>query len=163
MRATSRRGSILAAASRPATQGARDMGRRHPNHRLIKIHRTYTVEEAANALGLHKNTISRWTKQDLAVIDKRRPKLIHGETLVQFLIERRTKSKQPCQTGQIYCVACRAPKRPNGDMADYVRRSKGAGNLRGLCPDCDRLIYRRVSLAALDEVRGHLDVTFTRA
>lgn len=139
------------------------MGRRHPNHRLIKIHRTYTVEEAANALSLHKNTISRWTKRDLAVIDKRRPKLIHGEALVQFLIERRTKSKQPCQTGQIYCVACRAPKRPNGDMADYVRRSKGAGNLRGLCPDCDRLIYRRVSLAALDEVRGHLDVTFTRA
>ena len=139
------------------------MGRRHPNHRLIKIHRTYTVEEAANALGLHKNTISRWAKQDLPVIDKRRPKLIHGEALVQFLIERRTKSKQPCQTGQIYCVACRAPKRPNGDMADYVRRSRGAGNLRGLCPDCDRLIYRRVSLAALDEVRGHLDVTFTRA
>ena len=69
------------------------MGRRHPNHRLIKIHRTYTVEEAANALGLHKNTISRWTKQDdLTVIDKRRPKLIHGEALVQFLIERRKKT-----------------------------------------------------------------------
>jgi excisionase family DNA binding protein len=126
MRATWRRGSILAAASRPATQGAHDMGRRHPNHRLIKIHRTYTVEEAANALGLHKNTISRWTQQDdLTVIDKRRPKLIHGEALVQFLIKRRKKTKQPCQTGQIYCVACRAPKRPNGDMADYVRRSKG--------------------------------------
>jgi excisionase family DNA binding protein len=163
MRATSRHGWILAAVSRPATRGTRDMGRRHPNHRLIKIHRTYTVEEAANRLGLHKNTMWRWTKQGLPVIDKRRPKLIHGEALVQFLIERQMKSKQPCQTGQIYCVGCRAPKRPNGDMADYVRWSRGAGNLRGLCPDCDRFIYRRVSLAALDEVRGHLDVTVTQA
>ena len=102
-------------------------------------------------------------KQDLLVIDKRRPKLIHGEALVQFLIEQRMNAKQPCQTGQIYCVGCRAPKHPSGDMADYVRRSKGAGNLRGLCPDCDRFIYRRVSLAALDKVRGDLDVTFTQA
>jgi len=139
------------------------MARRHANHRLVKIHRTYTVGEAANTLRLHKNTIRRWIKQGLPVIDKRKPQLIHGEALVHFLIERRTESKRPCQPGQIYCVACRAPKYPNGDMADYVRRSKGAGNLRGLCPDCDRFIYRRASLACLDQVRGRLDVTFTDA
>jgi hypothetical protein len=115
------------------------MARRHPNHRRIKLHRTYTIEEAARALRLHKNTIRRWTKQALPMIDKRKPALIHGEALVGFLIERRVASKRPCQAGEIYCVACRTPKRPAGDMAEYVRRSSGAGNLRGLCPDCDRL------------------------
>jgi hypothetical protein len=126
MRATSRRGSILAADSRPATRGARDMGRRQPNHRLIKIHRTYTVEEAANALGLHKNTISRWTTQDLPVIDKRRPKLIHGEALVQFLIERRTKSKQPCQRSDLLRGMSRAeaPKRRYGGLRAPVERRR---------------------------------------
>jgi hypothetical protein len=139
------------------------MRNRRPNHRLIKIHRTYSIEEAASALKLHSHTIRRWTQQNLPVIDKRKPQLIHGEALVQFLIARRTASKRPCKPGQIYCVACRSPKHPAGDMAEYVRRQNGAGNLRGLCPDCDRFIYRRVSLAALDRVHGGLDVTFTDA
>jgi hypothetical protein len=139
------------------------MAHRHANHRWIKIHHTYTIEEAARALRLHKNTIRRWTKQALPMIDKRKPGLMHGAALVEFLIERRVAAKRPCQPGEIYCVACRMPKRPAGDMAEYVRQPSGAGNLRGLCPDCDRFIYRRVSLASLKQVRGPLDVTFTDA
>ncbi len=37
-----------------------------------------------------------------------------------------------------------------------------AGNLCGICPDCDRLIYRRVNLAKIDAVRGELEITFTQ-
>jgi excisionase family DNA binding protein len=139
------------------------MARRHPNHRRIKIHRTYTVEEVATTLRLHKHTVRRWIKQGLSVIDTGKPTLIHGEALVEFLIKRRAQAMQPCQPGQIYCVACRSPKRPAGSMAEYVRRSNGAGNLRGLCPDCDRFIYRRIAVARLDQVRSDLDVTFTDA
>lgn len=139
------------------------MARLHPNHRRIKIHRTYAVEEVATALRLHKHTVRRWIKQGLPVIDTSKPMLIHGAALVEFLIERRAQAKQPCQAGQFYCVACRSPKRPAGSMAEYVRRSNGAGNLRGLCPDCDRFIYRRVAMAYLDQVRGDLDVTFADA
>lgn len=32
------------------------MATRHPNPRLAKIHRTYTVEEIAYLLGVHKNS-----------------------------------------------------------------------------------------------------------
>ena len=35
-------------------------------------------------------------------------------------------------------------------MAELVPATPRSGNLRGLCPDCERFIYRRVSLAALD-------------
>ena len=139
------------------------MARRNPNHRLIKIHRTYTVEEAARTLGTHKNTVRRWIKQGLPVIDRRRPRLIHGEQLVHFLVERRARAKQPCKDGQIYCVRCRAPQQPAGDMAEYVMSSTRAGNLRGICPGCGCLIYRRVSFAGLDQIRSHLNVTFTQA
>jgi hypothetical protein len=31
------------------------MGKRHPNWRLIKNHRTYTAEDAAQTLSVHKN------------------------------------------------------------------------------------------------------------
>jgi hypothetical protein len=40
--------------------------------------------------------------------------------------------------------------------------TSGSGNLCGICPDCDRIIYRRVNLAKIDAVRGDLEITFTR-
>ena len=138
------------------------MGARHPNPRLVKIHRNYSVEEVARLFGLHKNTVRNWLKQGLAAVDEWRPTLILGRELSRFLKERRQKAKQPCGPGRIYCIACRAPKIPAGKMADYVPASPHTGTLCGICPDCGRLIYRRVSLAKIDAVRADLEITFTR-
>jgi hypothetical protein len=129
-------------------------------HRLVKIHRSYTVEEAADLFGVHKNTIRAWIKVGLPVIDRKRPTVIHGLALRNFLWTRRSKNKQPCQPGQIYCVRCRTPKPPAGDMADYISISAASGNLRGICPDCGTLIHRRVGLERIHLIQGRLDITF---
>ena len=134
--------------------------RRRPNPRLVKIHRTYTVDEAARLLGTHKNTVRNWFKHGLPTIDRLRPTLIHGLVLRSFLEERRRKAKRPCPPGHIYCVRCHAPKKPAGDMADYVPFTETLGNLRGICPDCETLINRRVSLKRIDTVRADLDIIF---
>jgi excisionase family DNA binding protein len=136
------------------------MPRRHPNHRLVKIHRNYTVGEAADLLGKHKNTVRAWIRASgLRVIDSRRPVLIHGLDLREFLREQRTRNRQTCPPGHIYCVKCRAPREPAGDMADYLPLTDSSGNLRGICPDCGILIHRRVGLAKIDQVRGRLEIT----
>ena len=46
-----------------------------------------------------------------------------------------------------------------------MRRGGGhtTGTLRGICPDCGRMIYRRVNPQKIGAVRGDLDVTFTQA
>jgi excisionase family DNA binding protein len=138
------------------------VGNRLPNPRLVKVHRNYSVEEVARLLSVHKNTVRNWLKEGLAAVDDRRPILILGRELSQFLQERRQKARQTCGPGRIYCVACRAPKVPAGKMAECVRTGPRAGNLRGICPDCDRLIYRRVNPTKIDAVRGELEITFTR-
>jgi uncharacterized protein YjcR len=89
--------------------------RRHHNHRLVKIHRSYTVEEIARLFGIHKNTVRHWVKEGLATSDDKRPILILGHVLAAFLQARRTKNKQTCKPGELYCVRCRAPRSP----ADY--------------------------------------------
>jgi hypothetical protein len=53
--------------------------------------------------------------------------------------------------------------RPAGQMADFVASSATSGALVGICPACNRLMYRRVSVARLSEVAGALDVHMTRA
>jgi hypothetical protein len=139
------------------------MGARHPNTRLVKVHRNYSVEDIARLFGIHKNTVRSWLKQGLAAIDDRRPTLILGRELGRFLQGRRQRGKQSCGPGSIYCIACRAPKVPAGKMAECTPTGPLAGNLCGICPDCDRLIYRRVNLAKIDAVRGELEITFTQA
>jgi len=138
------------------------MGKRYPNPQLVKIHRSYTVEEVARLLGKHKNTVRNWVKDGLATIHDKRPMLILGLDIVAFLQARRVKNKQSCKPGQLYCVRCRVPKFPAGDMADYEPVTEKFGNLTAICPDCDSIINRRVSLARIWQVCGNLDITFPK-
>ncbi len=139
------------------------MRKRRPNYRLVKIHRSYKVEEVARLFGIHKNTVRAWVKAGLPTCDSKRPTLILGRDLAVYLQARRTKNKHPCQPGEIYCVRCRAPKRPAGDMADYQPITATLGNLMGFCPDCEGVIYRRASLAKLPQIRGKLEVRIVEA
>jgi helix-turn-helix protein len=139
--------------------------RRKPysNHRLAKIHRSYTVEESAHLLGVHKNTVRQWIKSGLPTCDKRRPTLILGRHLIDFLRARREKNKRSCLPGQLYCVRCRAPRFPAGNMADYQPVTENVGNIQAICPECDSIINRRVSLAKFGQIRGQIDVRFPQA
>jgi excisionase family DNA binding protein len=139
------------------------MASRQPNYRLVKIHRNYMVEEVAKLLTVHRNTVREWIKRGLPTIDSRRPLLIRGRELSGFLLARRMKGKQPCRPGEIYCVRCRVPRAPAGDMAEYRPLAGNYGNLIGICPCCETMIYRRVNVSRLSEVRGILDVTMREA
>jgi hypothetical protein len=139
------------------------MAFRHPNPRLAKIHRSYSVEEVSRLFRVHKNTVRNWLRQGLTAIDEQRPTVIRGVELRRFLTDRRARSKHICGPGRIYCLPCRAPKVPAGRMADCIAMSPTTATLHGICPDCNRMIYRRVNPRNLDTVRGDLDVTITQA
>jgi hypothetical protein len=139
------------------------MAKRHPNHHLVKIHRSYTVEEIADLFDIHKNTVRMWVKAGLPTCDTKRPMLILGCDLAGFLLARRAKNKKSCRPGEIYCVRCRAPKAPAGEMADCQPVTEKIGNLVAICPDCGCMMNRRVSMAKLAHVRGKLDIAFPQA
>src|SRR5215475_8577479 len=139
------------------------MGYRHPNPLLAKIHRSYSVDEISRLFSVHKNTVRSWLRQGLKAIDDQRPTLVRGEELSRFLADRRARTKQACGPGRIYCLACREPKVPAGNMADCIETSDTTGTLQGICPDCNRMIYRRINPQKLAAVRGDLEVTITQA
>lgn len=133
------------------------------NPRRVKIHRNYTVEEAAMILGVHKNTVRNWLKAGLQPVDNRRPILILGRALASFLHTRRKEKRQHCRPGQFYCLRCRVPKTSAACKADYLPVTPTSGNLRGTCCDCGTRMYRRVSTEKLAIVAGELHVTMREA
>ena len=134
---------------------------RRPNRRRMKVHRSYTIDEVARTLEVHRNTVRHWIKTGLPVIDDKRPILMLGSDLAEFLTRRRHARRQPCLAGQMFCLKCRKPQEPAGRMADYVANSATSGALVGICPACNGLMYRRASVARLSLVMGALDVQMT--
>lgn len=139
------------------------MGKRLHNPNLAKIHRSYTVEEAAELYGVFKGTVRNWIKAGLPALNDKRPMLILGGDLTAFHQARRTKNKQTCKPGEMYCVKCHAPKVPDGNMVDYEAITEKIGNLVAICPDCYSTMNRRVSFFKLDQVRGKMDISLPLA
>jgi hypothetical protein len=99
----------------------------------------------------------------LAADRSQRPWLIKGEALKAFLESRRAQARCRLRIGEIYCLPCRAPKVPAGNMAEYLVRTPQSGSLLGICPDCDQYIYRMVRRIDLDRIRANLDVAIPKA
>ena len=137
------------------------MGFRYPSPRLVKSHRIYSIDEIARLFGRHKNTVGNWFKRGLPKIDSKRPILIRGQDLVEFLESRRKKT-QRCGLAQMYCIRCRVPRDPAGAMAEYVPLTKTSGNLRGICPDCDLMMHRRSTLKKLSQLEGVLHISLAQ-
>ena len=136
---------------------------RHPNPRLVKIHRNYTVEELALLLEVHKNTVRKWIEQGLPAIVDQRPFLILGQDLREFLQTRRRRYKRRCQPGEMYCVRCREPKIPYGHMVDYHPKTESVGNLTGICPDCESGLHQFIGSKRLKLINTLLDVSIPQA
>ncbi|MDH5731735.1 MAG: helix-turn-helix domain-containing protein [Gammaproteobacteria bacterium] len=134
------------------------MGKRiNPN--LVKIHRNYTVEEIASVLAVHKNTVREWIKKGLQVIDCKRPVLIHGNELRQYLKDSQRRRKRTCKPDELFCLRCKTPQQPIGKMLDYEPMTETKGRLIGLCSSCEGVMNRYTSIAKLDELEDLFEIT----
>jgi hypothetical protein len=52
---------------------------------------------------------------------------------------------------------------PAGDMAEYCPITEQFGNLVAICPDCDVIMNRRVSLVKIEQIRGKMEIGFPEA
>jgi excisionase family DNA binding protein len=129
------------------------------DRRKVKCHHNYTVDEAARAIGATRGTVRRWLDRGLPAIRDRRPLLILGEDLAAYMADK-ARPKQSCPPGFCFCVKCRRPRRPAGDMAEFIAINAQSGNLRALCPECGTLMHRRTSISQLETIRAFLDVAF---
>jgi len=130
------------------------------NWRRVKVNRSYTYEEAAKVLGVHKHTVRNWTEKGLEILASEKPHLIRGVALRTFLDNQRKQSKSKCAIGQLFCLKCRKPQYPGGEMLEYHPINLFSGNLMGICPICSIFMFRRCALADVDAVRGQSAVTF---
>jgi len=137
------------------------MGRKTRSRRLdprrAKTHYNYTVAEAAELFGVHRNTVRNWTRIGLETIRAGGSVLILGDELRGHLTRQNAKRRVKCPPGSMYCLKCRDARRPPDELVEIVPMTPTTVDLRGLCPDCGSLMHRRANLARIVETGfGHL-------
>lgn len=133
---------------------------RRPSARRIRAARTYTVEEAAETLGVSTGTIRAWVRTGLPLMRAQRPFLILGDALRHFLAARATGAKVALQPGQLYCFTCKAGREPMGRMVDCLTQTATTARLVGLCGHCGGTCNRMVSRARIDQFAAIFDLAF---
>lgn len=128
------------------------------NPRLAKLRRSYSAEELASVLGVHKHTVRGWINAGLPKLDNTRPLLIVGSEFQSWWAKRRKAAKSPLKPGQLYCFKCRQPKRPTLGMVEYAATNAATGNLKAICETCGTMMHRRARLADLAIIMPDLAV-----
>jgi hypothetical protein len=134
-------------------QRSRRAKKRTYNTRLIKRDYSYFVWEIAELFDLHPNAVRRWLKAGLVTLDDRRPILVHGSDLIDFLDMRQAARKQKCAVDQFYCFRCRRPRHPRFGYVEAEIRSEMRLDLSGACDTCGTRMHRAGSVARLEEYR----------
>ena len=139
------------------------MAAKRINPRLIKLNRSYSVEEAARALGKHKHTVRNWIRDGLPTVDHTRPRLVHGHELRAYLEGKRKAAKRPCLPGTLYCLKCRQPRPPASRMVEFTPRNAATGNLTAPCNTCGTVMNRSARLASLAAIMPDVGVQIREA
>ena len=137
----------------PDWQRSRRAKKRTYNTRLIKRNYSYFVWEIAELFDLHPNAVRRWLKAGLVTLDDRRPILIHGRDLIDFLDMRQTARKQKCAADEFFCLRCRRPRHLRFGRVKLELRSGTRLDLSGICEACGTRMHRAGSVARIEEYR----------
>jgi hypothetical protein len=120
------------------------MGKR-ANPMAVKAALTYEVIELAKALGVSHATIRNWIKDGLPVLSDKKPTLISGQAAREYLKEKNRSQKSPLEFDQLYCVKCRAGRKPNCMMVEVVANTSKTTRLKGSCGQCGATAGRIIS------------------
>lgn len=112
-------------------------------HRIRQNH-AYTFQEAADTVGVHKNTVRQWVKQGLKIMDAVRPLLIHGSELKAFLIKRKADARVVCRPHEFYCIKCQAARCTQDNFVDVVIRHARLMTLKGKCTVCSTTMNKGI-------------------
>lgn len=108
------------------------------NTRKICSHRSYTIDELSKILGKCEKTFSRWIEEGLKTIPGcKKPILISGREVKEFMKNRRLKRKIPLNRNQFLCMTCKAARYAKRGSIKVVGDKKTA-----LCRVCNGKMSR---------------------
>jgi hypothetical protein len=116
------------------------------------------VEEAALLYEVHKRTVRNWIIKGLPICDDKRPLLILGADLRQFLKQLRQTNKRKCKPSELYCLKCREPRIPDQNTLQFIEETNTKGRVIAACSVCNSWMNKYFKLDNLASIQRDLTV-----
>lgn len=123
-----------------------------------RLHRSYTMRELAETLGVHVRTVQGWHSEGMPAIDEQdRPYLFIGRTVRSFLKNRLNKRRTALGPDEIYCLRCASGVTPTAQTVSVEVTDRRLGRcsrqviIRATCPKCSGTVVRFASLKSINE------------
>jgi len=126
------------------------------NPMAVKASLTYTVDEAAHALGKSPATIRNWIRDGLPVMASRKPMLMSGGVIRDYLQAKYKAAKRPLSADELFCLSCQAGRNPLDMTVLACPNTAKTARLKGVCERCGGAASRIVSNARVQ----HFAATF---
>lgn len=131
------------------------MFRYYKSH-LIISNRSYSTEKIQKLTGIHPQTIREWINQNNLECVSRKPILIYGAVLKEFIKNRNESHKKTLEFTQMKCFKCKAISIPkNNEVLLYNNKN---GSIRGVANHfcCEGVelskLYKKVDAEKLKQV-----------
>lgn len=117
------------------------------NPMAVKAALTYTIPEASLALGKTPATIRNWIKDGLPVMSSRKPYLISGQAIREYLRAKYKASKRPLGPEDLFCPGCGDGRKPLDMAVTISPMTARTSLLKGNCSHCGGISTRMISKA----------------
>ena len=118
---------------------------------------SYTVEDICNMYSVHPQTVRKWIKIGLKTIDSRKPSLIHGSELKEFLKKQNDKNKKHLDFEEFFCVTCKEAHIPLFRKA-YLEQNHQFIRSKGVCPITKKIMNRSYKLSDYSRLKKAFSV-----
>ena len=110
--------------------------KRRPDFRRIRPSKTYTLPEIASSLDRSIATVRGWIRDGLPTLDDDAPPLVIGADLKSWLQTKWSARKHKCSPGELYCCACRRPRKTRPGSVAVVSRNAKTSSITARCEGC---------------------------
>lgn len=132
------------------------MSKRLYPHNRVRYWYAYDLDELCALfadIGLHVQTVRKWINKDgLKTIDKGKPSLVHGQTLIEFLKRQNSKSKCKTSFDQMYCMKCQ-DARPVFQKKIAIEHKDRFLKACGHCRVCKTKMFKSYKMSDFQELK----------
>lgn len=101
--------------------------------RKISQHKSYTIKELSDLVGMSEKTCLRWIEQGMATVPgSHKPILVLGSEVKRFIRKKNSGAKIKLKRHEFFCFTCKLPRRAKRGSIGVSGNTK-----KGLCSVCN--------------------------
>lgn len=126
------------------------------NSNLIISNRSYSTEKIQKLIDIHPQTIRSWCNEGGLTCISKKPILIYGAILKEFIKNRNESHKKTLEFNQMKCFRCKAISVPKNNEVTLYNNKNGSIRAVAIHSCCEKIelskLYKKIDIEKLKQV-----------